>query len=51
MRCSAAVLVLPEGEVIGEAGQISSRIAGLKAEAKACDGGLVIATAPTLALF
>lgn len=45
MRCSAAVLVLPEGEVIGEAGQISSRIAGLKADAKGSDGGLVLSSA------
>jgi GGDEF domain-containing protein len=45
MRCSAVVLVLPEGEVIGEAGLISSRIAGLKADAKGSDGGLVLSLA------
>ncbi|GAA4158399.1 hypothetical protein GCM10023069_00070 [Shinella granuli] len=44
MRCSAVVLVLPEGEVIGEAGLISSRIAGLKADAKGSDAGLVLST-------
>jgi EAL domain-containing protein (putative c-di-GMP-specific phosphodiesterase class I)/GGDEF domain-containing protein len=42
MRCSAAVLVVPEGEMIGEAGQISARIAGLKTHAKASEDGLVL---------
>jgi len=45
MRCSAVVLVVPEGEVIGEAGQISTRIAALKSEAKESDGGLVLSSA------
>jgi diguanylate cyclase (GGDEF)-like protein len=45
MRCSAVVLVVPEGEVIGEAGQISTRIAALKTEAKESDGGLVLSSA------
>ena len=45
MRCSAVVLVVPEGEVISEAGQISSRIAALKADAKDSDGGLVLSPA------
>ena len=44
MRCSAVVLIVPEGEVIGEAGQISSRIAALKADAKGSDGGLVLSS-------
>ena len=38
------MLVVPEGEVIGEAGQISSRIAALKADAKESDGGLVLSS-------
>ena len=42
MRCSAAVLVVPEGEVIGEPGQISARIAVLKGMAKASEEGLVV---------
>jgi diguanylate cyclase (GGDEF)-like protein len=45
MRCSAVVLVVPEGEVIGEAGQISTRIAALKTEAKESGGGLVLSSA------
>ena len=47
LRCSAVVLVMPEGEVNGEAGQISSRLAALKADAKGSDGGLVISSAST----
>lgn len=48
MRCSAAVLVVPEGEVIGDPGQISVRIAALKGAAKASGSGLVISALPDI---
>jgi hypothetical protein len=44
MRCSAVVLVVPEGEIISDAGQISSLIATLKADAKGSEAGLVLAS-------
>ncbi|MDX3928757.1 MAG: bifunctional diguanylate cyclase/phosphodiesterase [Shinella sp.] len=41
MRCSAAVLVVQEGDVIADTGQISAKIAGLKGLAKLSANGLV----------
>ena len=44
MRCSAVVLVVPLGDMIGEAAQISSRIAAPKAAAKGSDAGLILSS-------
>ncbi|MCP8897096.1 GGDEF domain-containing protein [Shinella daejeonensis] len=43
MRCSVAVLALPEGEVIGDIGRISARITALKREAKESPEGIALA--------
>ncbi|QRM54630.1 GGDEF domain-containing protein [Sinorhizobium sp. BG8] len=42
MRCSAAVLMVPEGDVIADASQISTGIAALKGNAKSSLDGFVL---------
>lgn len=42
MRCSIAVLVLPEGLVLSDGQTVSKRIAEIKARAKASEEGLVM---------
>ncbi|WEX78302.1 GGDEF domain-containing protein [Sinorhizobium numidicum] len=42
MRCSIAVLVLPEGYILSDAQTVSARIAELKSRAKASESGLVL---------
>ena len=46
MRCSAAIVVLEEGDVTGDPGQISAAIAELKHAAKSSADGLAIAGFP-----
>jgi diguanylate cyclase (GGDEF)-like protein len=42
MRCSIAVLALPEGFILSDSQTVSKRIAEIKARAKASDDGLVL---------
>ncbi len=42
MRCSIAVLVLPEGFILSDSQTVSKRIAEIKARAKASETGLVL---------
>ena len=44
MRCSIAVLILPEGFVFSDAQAVSARIAEIKSLAKDSDDGLVFET-------
>jgi len=50
MRCSIAVLILPEGFVFSDAQAVSARIAEIKSRAKESDGGLVFDTFGGVAL-
>lgn len=47
LRCSVAVLEVPEGQVVSDLGQVSRRIADLKREAKRSESGLVFGTVET----
>ncbi|MDK1480889.1 GGDEF domain-containing protein, partial [Sinorhizobium sp. 6-117] len=42
MRCSIAVLVLPQGFILSDSQTVSTRIAEIKARAKASESGLVL---------
>lgn len=47
LRCSVAVLEVPEGQVLGDLGEVSRRIATLKRDAKRHPRGLVFGTVET----
>jgi hypothetical protein len=44
MRCSIAVLILPEGFVFSDAQAVSARIAEIKSRAKESETGLIFDT-------
>ncbi|SIP96290.1 diguanylate cyclase/phosphodiesterase [Rhizobium sp. RU35A] len=44
LRCSIAVLELPEGLLLDDVNRISAAIAGVKAQAKDCESGLVFSS-------